>query len=146
MIEVKYGCVWGGWCTSSVNGPYGFGLWKNISRGWPTFSCYIMYDIGDGSRVKFWKDHWCGETSLAVNYPELFRFFRDKEASMVELMKSTNGVLFWDVSFFRGVRTRELEAMSGFMDTIYGSSVRGFGKDKMCWKLDIDKGFMVKDY
>ncbi|XP_050243943.1 F-box protein CPR1-like [Quercus robur] len=71
---------------------------------------------------------------------------RKSEASVVELMKSTNGVLFWDVSFFRGVRTRELEAMSGFMDTIYGSSVRGFGKDKMCWKPDIDKGFMVKDY
>ena len=44
------------------------------------------------------------------------------------------------------MHTRELEAMSGFMDTIYGSSVRGFGKDKMCWKLDIDKAFMVKDY
>ena len=23
MIEVKYGCVWGGWCTKSVYGPYG---------------------------------------------------------------------------------------------------------------------------
>ena len=36
--------------------------------------------------------------------------------------------------------------MSGFMDTIYGSSVRGFGEDKMCWKPDINKGFMVKNY
>ena len=61
-------------------------------------------------------------------------------------MKSTNGVLFWDVSFFRGVHTWELEATLGFMDTIYGSSVRGFGEDKMCWKPDIDKRFMVKDY
>ena len=63
-----------------------------------------------------------------------------KEASVAELMKSTNGVLFWDVSFFRGVHARELEAMSGFMDTIYGSSVRGFGEDKMCWKPNRDKG------
>ena len=61
-------------------------------------------------------------------------------------MKSTNGVLFWDVSFFRGVHTQELEAMLGFMDTIYGSSVRRFGEDKMCWKPNIDKRFMVKDY
>ena len=69
-----------------------------------------------------------------------------KEASVAELMKSTNGVLFWDVSFFRGVHAQELEAMSGFMDTTYGSSVRGFGENKMCWKPDRDKGFMVKDY
>ena len=51
---------------------------------------------------------------------------------MVELMKLDNGVHFWDVSFFRGVHARELEALAGFMDTIYGASVKGFGEDKMC--------------
>ena len=38
------------------------------------------------------------------------------------------------------MHAQELEAMSGFMDTIYGSSVRGFGEDKMCWKPNRDKG------
>ena len=33
VIEVKYGSEWGGWCTRLVNGPYGVGLWKYISRG-----------------------------------------------------------------------------------------------------------------
>ena len=32
------------------------------------------------------------------------------------------------------------------MNTIYGASVRGFGEDKMCWKSDREKGFMVRDY
>ena len=54
VIGVKYGCGWGGWCTMSVNGPYGVGLWKNISHGWPSFSLHILYEIGDGSRMKFW--------------------------------------------------------------------------------------------
>ena len=57
VIEEKYGSIWGGWCTRSVNGPCGVGLWKNISQEWPSFSCHILYDIGDGSRVKFWQDH-----------------------------------------------------------------------------------------
>ena len=65
---------------------------------------------------------------------------------MAELMKFDDGVLFWDVSFFRSVHARELEALAGFMDTIYGASVKGFGDDKMCWKLDKEKGFMVKYY
>nr|XP_023874649.1 uncharacterized protein LOC111987174 [Quercus suber] len=146
VIEVKYGCVWRGWCTRSVNGPYGVGLWKNINRGWPSFSWHILYDIGDGSRVKFWQDRWCGETSLAISYPELFRFCRDKEASVAALIKYTNGVLVWDISFFRGVHARELKAMSSFLDTIYGSSIRGFGEDKMCWMPSRDKGFKVNDY
>ena len=58
------------------------------------FSCHILYDIGDGSRVKFWQDRWCGKTSLADRYPNLFRFYRNKDASVAELMLSTNGVLF----------------------------------------------------
>ena len=119
VIKVKYGCIWGGWCTRFVNGLYGVSLWKNISQGWPSFSCHIIYDIGDGFRVKFWQDRWCGEIFLVVSYPELFRFCQDKEASVVELMNFTNGVLFWDVSFFRSVHAWELEALAGFMDTIY---------------------------
>ena len=51
---------------------------------------------------------------------------------MADRMKLDNGVLFWDVSFFRGVHARELEALASFMDTIYGASVKGFGEDKMC--------------
>ena len=77
-----------------VSGPYGVGFWKNISRGWPSISSYILYDVGDGSRVKFWQDYWCGETPLTVHFLELFRFCLDKEASVVELMKFSNQVLF----------------------------------------------------
>ena len=98
-----------------MNSPYGVGLWKYISQGWSSFSSHILYDIGDGSRVKFWQDRWCGETSLAVRYPALFRFCRNKDASVAELMLFANGVLFWDVSFFRGVHVRDLEALSDFM-------------------------------
>uniref|UniRef100_A0A7N2LQI9 Prefoldin subunit 6 n=1 Tax=Quercus lobata TaxID=97700 RepID=A0A7N2LQI9_QUELO len=146
VIVVKYGCGWGSWCTRPTNGPYGVGLWKNISRGWPSFSRHILYDIGDGSRVKFWQDCWCGETSLAVCYPKLFRFCRDQEVNVAEIMKFDNRTLFRDVSFFRGVHAWELEVLAGFMDTIYGASMRGFGEDKMCWRSDREKGFMVKDY
>ena len=74
MIEVKYGCVWGGWCTGPVSGPYDVGLWKNISQGLPSFSHYILFEIGDGSRVKFVLARpLCGETPLAISYPKLFR-------------------------------------------------------------------------
>ena len=146
VIEMKYDCVWGGWYTRAVIGPYGVGLWKNISQGWPSFSHHILYDIGDGSRVKFWQDQWCRETSLAVRYPNLFRFCRNKDANVAVLMMSTNGVLFWDVRFIRGVHARDLEAMSNFMVTIYGSPIRGRGEDKMCWIPNKVKGFLVSDY
>ena len=87
-----------------------------------------------------WGDISCSHLSCIVY------ICRDKEASVAELMKSTNGVLFWDVSFLWGVHTRELEAVLSFLDTIYGATVRGFGEDKMYWKPNRNTGFMVNNY
>ena len=75
-----------------------------------------------------------------VSYLELFRIFQDKETSVVELMKFTNVVLHWDVSFFRVANDWELEVVSSFMDTIYVFLVRGIGEDEMSWKPDRNKG------
>ena len=36
--------------------------------------------------------------------------------------------------------------MSSFMDTIYGATVKGFGENKMCWKPNRNKGFIVNNY
>ena len=41
---------------------------------WPSFLPHILYDTGDRSKVKFWQDRWCGETSLTVSYPNFFKF------------------------------------------------------------------------
>ena len=65
---------------------------------------------------------------------------------MAELMKFTNGVFYWDLSFFRGVPDWELEAVTSFMDTINSSFVRGFREDKMSWTQDRNKGFLVNDF
>lgn len=38
--------------------------------------------VGDGKRIKFLKDKWCGVTSLDVAFPSLFSFTSAKEALM----------------------------------------------------------------
>ena len=35
----------------AIFGPYGVSLWKNIRRGWPSLSQFILFKIGDGSKV-----------------------------------------------------------------------------------------------
>ena len=51
---------------------------------------------------------------------------------MADLMWYANGVLHWDIHFFRDVHNRELEAFWSFMDTIYGTPIRRIGEDKRC--------------
>ncbi|KAK1322242.1 hypothetical protein QJS10_CPA03g01218 [Acorus calamus] len=53
-----------------------------------TLSEVIMWELGDGSSIRFWEDVWCGNESLQVLFPMLFkvaslRMGADKE--------------FWDV-------------------------------------------------
>jgi hypothetical protein len=38
VVEVKHGCMNGGWCTKAMEGPHGVGVWKHIGRGWEVFS------------------------------------------------------------------------------------------------------------
>ena len=45
--------------------------------------------IGDGSRVGFWKDAWCGEVALCMAYLTLFSLVVRKEALIREV---------WDIS------------------------------------------------
>ena len=86
VIEAKYGNFWGGWCTKKVSSPYGVSLWRYIRSGWLNFSKLLVYDVGDGTRVKFWKHVWCGDCTLQEAFPELYCLSRSKDSSVAEII------------------------------------------------------------
>lgn len=53
-MDSKFGSLWGGWYSFELVGAYGVGLWKNIRKGWETFSSFARFEVGDGVRTKFW--------------------------------------------------------------------------------------------
>jgi hypothetical protein len=54
VIEVKYGSLRGGWCSTEVVGTYGMSVWKHIRRGWETFYKFVRFGVGGGYNVRFW--------------------------------------------------------------------------------------------
>jgi hypothetical protein len=72
IIAMKYGCDQGGWCSKPVLGTYGVSLWKSIWKDWDSFRRFINFEVGDGSKVIFWHDVWCGVTPLKEVFPDLF--------------------------------------------------------------------------
>jgi hypothetical protein len=46
-VDSKFGSLWGGWCSLLPVGAFRVGLWKNIRKGWDTFSGFVMFEVGD---------------------------------------------------------------------------------------------------
>ncbi|KAG2693789.1 hypothetical protein I3760_08G112200 [Carya illinoinensis] len=111
VIVRKYGSNWGGWCTKESRGTYGVSLWKFIRKGWDNFVKQVNFVVGDGSRVQFWFDVWCGETALFRAFLAVFRLAVNQQASISELMSHSNDQVHWDVSFFRLFRIGKLRRL-----------------------------------
>ena len=47
--------------------------------GWKRFLGFITYVVGDGRRVHFWHDVWCGDIGLKELFPDIFLIIKDKK-------------------------------------------------------------------
>ena len=88
-IRRKFFEMQGGWCSGESRNSFGTCLWKEIRKDWEVVLKKAKFVIGDGSRVNFWKDAWCGEVALCMAYPTLFSLAVRKEALIREV---------WDIS------------------------------------------------
>ena len=140
VIEAKYGNNWDGWCTKKVTSPYGVSLWRLIRGGWLNFSKLLVYDVGDGTIVKFWKHMWCRDCTFQKAFPELYCLSWSKDSSVAEVMSWSVGRVHWNVQFRRPPQDWEQEAF------VYSLTVRGFGPDMICWKPTRSRGFEVRGY
>ena len=56
VISHKHGVEEGGWCTRAERGRHGVGLWKAIRKEWLGMYSSLAFRVGNGRRVRFWKD------------------------------------------------------------------------------------------
>ena len=129
-----------------VSGAYGVCLWKFIRSGWLNFSKFIWFDVGDGTRVKFWDDVWCRDRPLKEAFLDLYNISRSRDASVSKVMCCANGRISWDVQFHCLVNDQESHSLDSFLVLIYSTKVRGVGSDKFCWEPASSRGFKVSGY
>ena len=72
--------------NSALLGKLLVSLWRHIMSGWMSFSKLLLYDVEDGTRVKFWKHVWCGDRTLQEAFSELYCISRTTDSSVVEVM------------------------------------------------------------
>jgi hypothetical protein len=68
---------------------------------------FVIYEVGDGSNIRFWHDVWCGNQPMKEAFPE-FSIAHCKEAWVADNMQFSNDVIQWNVSFLRFIKDWEV--------------------------------------
>ena len=144
VICSKFGETNGGWHTCDLGGNYGISLWNEIRKEWPSFSQNVVFSLGDGRRIKFWKDVWCGEEALCSIYPLLFNLALNKEAMVTDIWDSSRGVGCWSLTFLRPLKDWEIEEVERFLQTLCDQNFCPLGEDKLLLKDVKEKWLSVK--
>jgi hypothetical protein len=70
-------------------------------KGWRLFRSHTNLILGNGSRIRFWDDVWCGEMPLNEAFPILYSIACDKNTLVAAHLVSESDSIQWDVSFIR---------------------------------------------
>ena len=95
-----------------------------MEEGWETFKSFTRHVVGDGARISFWHDLWCGDTVLKVAFPVLFGIACLKDASVADNMEVMGGSNQWSVSFSTEAHDWELEVFVSFFQVLHYVRVR----------------------
>ena len=104
----------------------------------------VVFSVGDGRKVKFWKDNWCGNFALCNSFPSLYAFASYKEAWLVELRDSSGEEGVWSPRFCRSFNDWEVEEVERLLLTIRGRRLNPHLEDRVLWKETEDEIFSVK--
>ena len=103
-----------------------------------------MCSLGNGRRVCFWKDFWCGEQPLSITFPSLFSLAVNKEALVADLWNRVRDEGEWSSHFSRFVNDWELEEVQLFLHVIQRKRVISSREDRLLMKDVKDDHFSVK--
>ena len=81
IISRKFGEEEVAWCTREVREGFGVGFWKEIRKKGSLLQNKVVFSMGDGRRVKCWKDKWYGNIALCDSLPSLYALVASKVAA-----------------------------------------------------------------
>ena len=123
VIRWKFGEDQGGWVSCASRGAVGTSVWKEIRKEWDIVFPYVVFSLGNGNRLRFWKDAWCGEEALCVSFPSLYVLAKNKEALVADLWDSAREEGGWTPHFIRSFSDWELDEILSLLNTIQGKQI-----------------------
>ena len=110
------------------------------------FNQSIRYQMGKGDRVRFWLDTWTGDSPLATQFPNLFRYAQNGRALVGEYVERVRGMTRWGPTFRRNllvVEERKFCSLLSLIDQVYFSMDGG---DYRIWPYSTNGSFSVASF
>ena len=151
LVEIRCGCeiwlqLWRVVFFRSPRGVWGGRLWKYIKRAWSFFLSHTRFDSGDGSKIRFWDDVWCGETSLKGAFPILYNIANVKDATVATNMDLSSRTFQWNIIFIRLIHDWEVGTLASFYALLYSLRSRKKREDKLWWTPSCKWTFDVRSF
>ena len=110
-----------------------------------------FYDLGNGRRVRFWKDIrcediWCGDTRLSTSFPSLFTIVTSKGAWVCDVWEHTNFGGCWNPCFVKNFQDWELGCVEALLLCLHSKSMSREVDDKAVWMATKGGWFLVKSF
>jgi hypothetical protein len=146
VLVAKYGVELGGWHTNPIRGAHGCGLWKGILSGWDDYFHHVQFVVGQGNRVCFWEDKWCGD--IALKDPLLYACSSNRGATVDTVLdrSAAGGVGEWNVTFTRSFNDWEVEMVVEFFQVLSSAAVPNLVPDGLKWKCNKEGVFDSRSF
>ena len=135
IIEIKYGNIWGGWCTNEVTATYGVSLWRSIRQGWPAFFKSTIFKVGNGNRIKV-LNFGITCSVRVVLFGRHFQNFIALVVIRILILRMSclfpNRRLHCDLRFYREPQDWEMEQFDIFWNLTHSMTFTSEGHDKLC--------------
>ena len=123
---------------------YGVGVWKELRKVWDLVAGKMAFEEGNGSRVLFWKDKWCGSMTLCDAFPNLFVVVAHKDVVIKEMWSPNVGGGCWNPHFLRPFNDWELEEVKNFITFLSRTKVQPSLEDKVRWVEEKKRAFLYQ--
>lgn len=106
----------------------------------------FKWEVGKGTRITFWEDHWHRDQILKERFPRLYDLCILKESSIKDMMVSLNQYKSGSTSVWRrNLRSWEIEEEK-LIEEIIKEANLGSSNDIVKWKVNSDKYNTTQGY
>ena len=119
-IRIQIWSISGGFSEISRSS-YEVSLWKHIQNRWSIVLRFTW--LGNGLRISFCHDHWCGTRLLKDAYHESYNISRDKDAKVGDYLERANGGIRGNLLFVLSLDDWDLDSMNTFLGNLYAAHV-----------------------